>query len=63
MDNHQIELANQLKKDGNIEYCTCSTLAKTLNECDFSKLKPFPPGEPQKFASFLDKVMGFSWQS
>jgi hypothetical protein len=37
-----------------------SDLAKTLNECDFSKLKPFPPGEPQKFASFLDKVMGFS---
>lgn len=60
MGNHQIELAQQLKTDGHIEYCTCSTLEDTLKTCDLSKLKRFPPGQPEKFASFLDKVMGYS---
>uniref|UniRef100_A0A8C5ICJ5 Uncharacterized protein n=1 Tax=Junco hyemalis TaxID=40217 RepID=A0A8C5ICJ5_JUNHY len=39
--------------------CTCPpTLVETLQSMDLSALKPFPPGQPEKFASFLDKVFG-----
>uniref|UniRef100_A0A8C3L2B4 UDP-N-acetylglucosamine transferase subunit ALG13 n=1 Tax=Chrysolophus pictus TaxID=9089 RepID=A0A8C3L2B4_CHRPC len=59
MDNHQLELARQLHKDGHVLYCNCSTLVETLQSMDLSTLKPFPPGQPEKFALFLDKVAGF----
>ncbi|XP_008634434.1 PREDICTED: UDP-N-acetylglucosamine transferase subunit ALG13 homolog [Corvus brachyrhynchos] len=58
MDNHQLELAKQLHKDDCVLYCSCSTLVETLQSMDLSALKPFPPGQPEKFASFLDKVFG-----
>ncbi|XP_056347462.1 UDP-N-acetylglucosamine transferase subunit ALG13 homolog isoform X1 [Oenanthe melanoleuca] len=58
MDNHQLELAKQLHRDGYVLYCNCSTLVETLQSMDLSALKPFPPGQPEKFASFLDKVLG-----
>ncbi|XP_053328626.1 UDP-N-acetylglucosamine transferase subunit ALG13 homolog [Spea bombifrons] len=59
MSNHQLELAKQLHKDGHLYYCTCSTLGNTLQTMDLSALKPFPPGHPEIFATFLDKVVGF----
>ncbi|XP_054852179.1 UDP-N-acetylglucosamine transferase subunit ALG13 homolog isoform X1 [Eublepharis macularius] len=58
MNNHQLELARQLHRDGHLFYCTCGTLIKTLQSMDLSTLKPFPPGQPEKFAAFLDKVVG-----
>ncbi|XP_077341755.1 UDP-N-acetylglucosamine transferase subunit ALG13 [Lithobates pipiens] len=58
MSNHQLELANQLHKDGHLYYCTCSTLGNTLKSMDLSSLKVFPPGQPEKFAEFLDKAVG-----
>ncbi|NXW79796.1 ALG13 transferase, partial [Hirundo rustica] len=58
MDNHQLELAKQLHRDGYVLYCNCSTLVETLQSMNLSALKPFPPGQPKKFASFLDKVFG-----
>ncbi|XP_068061319.1 UDP-N-acetylglucosamine transferase subunit ALG13-like isoform X1 [Anomalospiza imberbis] len=58
MDNHQLELAKQLHRDGYVLYCNCSTLVETLQSMDLSALKPFPPGQPEKFASFLDQVLG-----
>ena len=60
MDNHQLEVAYQLHKDGHLYYCTPSQLLQVLHTLDISKLKPFESGQPQKFASFLDKVMGYS---
>lgn len=39
-------------------FCFYSTLVETLQSMDLSALKPFPPGQPEKFASFLDKVLG-----
>ncbi|XP_039428192.1 putative bifunctional UDP-N-acetylglucosamine transferase and deubiquitinase ALG13 [Corvus cornix cornix] len=60
MDNHQLELAKQLHKDDCVLYCSCSTLVETLQSMDLSALKPFPPGQPEKFASFLDKVFGLN---
>ncbi|XP_067852845.1 putative bifunctional UDP-N-acetylglucosamine transferase and deubiquitinase ALG13 [Heptranchias perlo] len=59
MNNHQLELAKQLHHDGHLLYCTCSTLSETLQKLDFTSLKPFPPGHPEKFAAFVDKVLGF----
>nr|XP_020640099.1 putative bifunctional UDP-N-acetylglucosamine transferase and deubiquitinase ALG13 [Pogona vitticeps] len=57
MDNHQLELAKQLCRDGHLFYCNTRTLVETLQSMDVSTLKPFPPGQPEKFAAFLDKVM------
>ncbi|KAM9269528.1 UDP-N-acetylglucosamine transferase subunit ALG13-like [Cariama cristata] len=59
MDNHQLELAKQLHRDEHVLCCNCSTLVETLESMDLSTLKPFPPGQPEKFALFLDKVVGF----
>ncbi|NXX13511.1 ALG13 transferase, partial [Podargus strigoides] len=59
MNNHQLELAKQLQSDGHVLCCSCSTLVETLQSMDLSTLKPFPPGQPEKFASFLDKVVEF----
>ncbi|XP_075291388.1 UDP-N-acetylglucosamine transferase subunit ALG13 [Opisthocomus hoazin] len=56
MNNHQLELAKQLHRDGHVLCCNCSTLVETLQSMDLSALKPFPPGQPEKFALFLDKV-------
>ncbi|XP_047440835.1 UDP-N-acetylglucosamine transferase subunit ALG13 homolog [Mugil cephalus] len=59
MDNHQLELARQLHRDGHLLYCTCSTLTETLRTMDLSVLLPFEPGQPKKFANFLDRALGF----
>ncbi|XP_039204148.1 UDP-N-acetylglucosamine transferase subunit ALG13 homolog isoform X2 [Crotalus tigris] len=58
MDNHQLELARQLHKDGHLFYCTCKTLVEMLRSMDLSTLKPFLPGQPEKFGAFLDNVIG-----
>ncbi|NXL03548.1 ALG13 transferase, partial [Mesembrinibis cayennensis] len=58
MHNHQLELAKRLHRDGHVLRCNCSTLVETLQSMDLSTLKPFPPGQPEKFALFLDKVVG-----
>ncbi|XP_063169430.1 UDP-N-acetylglucosamine transferase subunit ALG13 homolog [Candoia aspera] len=58
MDNHQLELARQLHKDGHLFYCTSRTLVDMLKSMDLSTLKPFLPGQPEKFAAFLDKAIG-----
>ena len=39
---------------------SCSTLKETIEGEDLTELKPFPPGKPELFASFLDKVMGLA---
>ncbi|XP_077388355.1 UDP-N-acetylglucosamine transferase subunit ALG13 isoform X2 [Festucalex cinctus] len=58
MDNHQLELAKQLHKDSHLLYCTCPTLTETLRSMDLSVLQPFAPGQPKKFADFMDKALG-----
>uniref|UniRef100_A0A8C5SB68 UDP-N-acetylglucosamine transferase subunit ALG13 n=1 Tax=Laticauda laticaudata TaxID=8630 RepID=A0A8C5SB68_LATLA len=54
MDNHQLELARQLHKDGHLFYCTSRILVEMLKSMD---LTPFLPGQPEKFATFLDSVI------
>lgn len=54
MDNHQIELAEQLQIDGHLFYCTCGTIETTLEMLDFSMLNPFPKPDPTLFLRYLD---------
>lgn len=54
MDNHQLELAEQLQVDGHLYYCTCDTLENTLDVVDFSLLTPFPKPDATLFVKYLD---------
>lgn len=56
MDNHQLELAERLQIDSHLYYCTCDTLASTLNMVDFSLLIPFPKADPSMFIKYLDSI-------
>uniref|UniRef100_A0A0B7AAC8 UDP-N-acetylglucosamine transferase subunit ALG13 n=2 Tax=Arion vulgaris TaxID=1028688 RepID=A0A0B7AAC8_9EUPU len=59
MDNHQTELAEKLAAEGHLHYCGVRSLVPSLKSLDFKVLKPFLPGEPEKFADHLDQIMGF----
>ncbi|XP_011708353.1 PREDICTED: UDP-N-acetylglucosamine transferase subunit ALG13 homolog [Wasmannia auropunctata] len=59
MDNHQIELAEQLYKDEHLYYCTCRNLLHVIETMDLSKLKPFTNDKSADIANFIDKVIGF----
>ncbi|XP_026748965.1 UDP-N-acetylglucosamine transferase subunit ALG13 homolog [Galleria mellonella] len=54
MDNHQLELAEQLQIDGHLYYCTCDTLESTLEMVDFTLLSPFPEPDTSLFMKYLD---------
>ncbi|XP_068617215.1 UDP-N-acetylglucosamine transferase subunit ALG13 [Battus philenor] len=57
MDNHQVELAEQLQIDGHLYYCTCDTLENTLSVVDFSMLFPFPKPDPTLFVKYLEETL------
>ncbi|XP_014367082.2 UDP-N-acetylglucosamine transferase subunit ALG13 homolog [Papilio machaon] len=56
MDNHQLELAEQLQVDGHLYYCTCDTLENTLSTVDFNLLTPLPKPNCSLFVKYLDDV-------
>ncbi|KAF2893578.1 hypothetical protein ILUMI_12607 [Ignelater luminosus] len=58
MDNHQVELAEQLQKNEYLYCCTCDNLRHTLLK-DFNVLKEYPIPQPKLFTNYLDKCMGF----
>nr|CAH7714419.1 unnamed protein product [Callosobruchus chinensis] len=58
MDNHQIELAEELENQGYLYHCTCHTLVGTLKK-DFGSLKHYSKPEQFVFSRFLDKCLGF----
>ncbi|XP_070494144.1 UDP-N-acetylglucosamine transferase subunit ALG13 [Chironomus tepperi] len=59
MNNHQIELAEQLHKDGYLVYCFLSNLVETLETFDASSLKEYEKGNLNQFIEYLDDFMGF----
>ncbi|PSN55499.1 UDP-N-acetylglucosamine transferase subunit ALG13 [Blattella germanica] len=59
MNNHQMELAEQLYKDEHVYYTTCKDLEHVLRTMDLGLLKPFAPADTHTFAHFLDKMFGF----
>jgi len=56
MDNHQIELAEQLAKDNHCAHCVPGDLAQTIAHFQPVELAPFQPGNPKAFADFLDSL-------
>lgn len=59
MNNHQIELAEQLHKDGYLVYCFLSSLLETLESFDVTSLKKYEKGNLNQFIEYLDDFMGF----
>lgn len=59
MDNHQLELAQQLYEDKHLFYCTCDTLLNTIQIMELSKLKPFISDGSKNIVNHLDRIMGF----
>lgn len=60
MNNHQIELAEQLSSDNYLFHTTVLQLSDTLQSFDSSKLKTYEKGNVDKFIEYLDNIMGFS---
>lgn len=60
MNNHQVELAEQLSKDNYLNHTTVSQLPAMLKSFDFTKLKTYEKGNVDKFVEYLDDVMGFT---
>lgn len=59
MDNHQVELAEQLHKDEHLYYCTCQNLLHTIQSMDLTKLKPFVNNKSANIVHFINEIMGF----
>ncbi|KAJ8669668.1 hypothetical protein QAD02_000927 [Eretmocerus hayati] len=60
MDNHQIELAEQLYKDGHLFYSNCKNLLNLIHSMDLSELQPFKQDKSKAIATMIDQIMGFS---
>ncbi|KRY53729.1 UDP-N-acetylglucosamine transferase subunit ALG13 -like protein [Trichinella britovi] len=60
LDNHQIELADRLSKDGVLHYCTVGSLADTVRLFPSLNRKRWKAGDPEIFVSWLDKIFNFS---
>lgn len=59
MNNHQVELAEQLYKEKYLFYSTISNLTDTLQSFNISELKEYEQGNVDKFVNYLDDFMGF----
>jgi beta-1,4-N-acetylglucosaminyltransferase len=59
MNNHQIELAEQLHKEKYLFYSTISQLPETLQSFDVTQLREYEKGNVKKFVEYLDDFMGF----
>ncbi|KAF7389150.1 UDP-N-acetylglucosamine transferase subunit ALG13 [Vespula maculifrons] len=59
MDNHQLELAQQLYEDKHLYYCTCDTLLNTIQTMELHILKPFISDGSKNIINHLDRIMGF----
>mmetsp|Transcript_18847 Transcript_18847/g.32188 ORF Transcript_18847/g.32188 Transcript_18847/m.32188 type:complete len:178 (-) Transcript_18847:710-1243(-) len=63
MDNHQVELAEQLAGMGHLVCARSSELVSVLESVDFSKLKPYVPGSPAKVAAHISVAVGMTTAS
>lgn len=57
MNNHQIELAEELANNGYCFFCYPETLQETIAKLDLSQLKLYSPGQPRLLAEYLDSVI------
>ncbi|CRL05232.1 CLUMA_CG018221, isoform A [Clunio marinus] len=63
MNNHQIELAEQLSADNYLFHTSVKNLPNTLKNFDISLLKKYEKGNIDGFIEYLDDVMGFAEQN
>ncbi|XP_017878832.1 UDP-N-acetylglucosamine transferase subunit ALG13 homolog [Ceratina calcarata] len=59
MDNHQMELGEQLFKERYLYYCTCDTLLRIIENINFSELRTFVDLKSRAIAQYIDEIMGF----
>ncbi|CAF1011888.1 unnamed protein product [Rotaria sordida] len=57
MNNHQLEIAHEMEKQGYLFHCTCSTLATTLRKFVNHKFKQYEKGNPLLFGQYLNEIM------
>lgn len=59
MNNHQEELARKLHDLKHVFESNCQSLIHVLQNMNLDLLLPFPRGNLNKYAKFIDAVMGF----
>lgn len=57
MNNHQLEIAHEMEKQGYLYHCTCSTLATTLKKFVNHKFQQYEKGNPSLFGQYLNQIM------
>eukprot|EP00002_Diphylleia_rotans_P008888 TRINITY_DN18869_c0_g1_i1.p1 TRINITY_DN18869_c0_g1~~TRINITY_DN18869_c0_g1_i1.p1 ORF type:complete len:165 (-),score=32.01 TRINITY_DN18869_c0_g1_i1:116-610(-) len=60
MDNHQIELALQMQRDGHLYQTNCKNLLQDMLIFDWSKIQPLPQGNVMAFANKIESWIGIS---
>lgn len=60
MDNHQMELAEELQERNYVYCCTCDTLKNVLKDKDLNALSKYPKANTKSFADYLDRCIGFT---
>ncbi|KAL4427919.1 hypothetical protein ABPG75_002008 [Micractinium tetrahymenae] len=58
MDNHQVELADKLERDGHLYAATTENLAEVVARMDPSRLVPYRKGDPAGIVRAIDAAMG-----
>ncbi|CAM4746039.1 unnamed protein product [Rotaria magnacalcarata] len=57
MNNHQLEIANEMEQHGYLFHCTCSKLATTLKQFVNHTFKQYEKGDPLLFGQYLNQIM------
>jgi beta-1,4-N-acetylglucosaminyltransferase len=57
MGNHQLEIADQMEKEGYLSHCTCDTLADGLRKVAQQSFKQYKKGNPALFGRYLNQIV------
>ncbi|CAF0891716.1 unnamed protein product [Adineta ricciae] len=57
MNNHQLEIAHVMEKQGYLYFCTCATLAETLKKFVNHRFEQYEKGNPLLFGRYLNEIM------
>jgi beta-1,4-N-acetylglucosaminyltransferase len=57
MNNHQLEIADEMEQQGYLFHCTCSTLATGLQKFVNHEFKQYEKGNPLLFGRYLNQIM------
>lgn len=57
MNNHQLEIAHEMEKQGYLFHCTCSTLEEGLLKFVDHQFKRYEKGNPSLFGRYLNQII------